>query len=150
MIVIVPLTMLLLASVWLMNTYTMGKMLKRIDALEKNQEVMKSEYTNLFLTPEDRKLLGLNEITVPKPEPVLPILKTSKPKKEPNPSEMPACLEHTWSAAELDSVRRYSANSELEDEDGYAYVRHCLSCKWRQARGRRVPGTSDMYYWHDD
>lgn len=123
-------------------------MMTQITQLKSAHAELSEKVSDILLTPEDRKLLGLpDRVIVEKVE--VPVIVKGK---DPKPSEMTPCSPHNYCAPFRDDVRRYE-NQPLEDDDGEAYVRVCLRCKWRQVRGSYIKPALDgspIHTWHDD
>lgn len=117
--------MLGVALLFLSLAIAVGRQRKRVSRLEvrcgaaeSGLKDLSERVTQILLTPEDRKLLGISDPVVPS-----------------KPSGM-ACRKHLWSPSVLESARRPEARTASASRSGdrKVYTRKCVSCGWREAR----------------
>lgn len=109
-------------------------------------DTLQTELGQIYLTDEDRELLGLEArktVTVPDV--------SGKAKRK---GLVPACQAHAWSAEELKTGRLPTNRTNRSHGKGLCFIRTCIKCEARQARGVQTRGTSgerqSHYTWHAD
>ncbi|QGT55030.1 hypothetical protein SEA_FORZA_37 [Gordonia phage Forza] len=130
-LILVTLCALILARQQTLVKRTRAELQELRTHVENSQKTVEKQISQIFLTEDERKLLGL-----PSAVDVTKQLVESgvKEKVERADGLIPACKAHKWSAKRLEKPRRKVGARMRAGDDGMVYVRTCLKCGERQAR----------------